>query len=60
MSWFTSIFNSTRKAKPIPGFTEFLVASPMFRRVVLGIHKEKTETFNEMDAYLEKQLLTKE
>ena len=57
---FKNVFVKTTKAKGIPTLTNFLVTNPMFRRVVLGIHKEKTETLNEIDEYFEKQLLTKE
>ena len=60
MSWFVNFFNKGRKAKQIPELTQFLATNPLFKRFALGIHKEKTETLNEIDAYLEEKLLTKE
>ena len=60
MRGFLSFFGKVTKAKEIPTFTHFLVNNPVFRRVVLAFHKEKTETINDIDEYLEKELLTKE
>ena len=60
MSFLTNLFSKTIKAKEIPTFTNFLVSNPFFRRVVLTFHKEKTEAINNIDSYLEKELLGKD
>ena len=60
MSWLANFFGQARKAKHIPSLTEWLVKSPVFRRLALGLHREKNEAMNDIDEYLEKQLLTKE
>ena len=54
MSWLSSFFGHARKARPIPGLTEWLVGNPVFRRMALGLHREKTEAMNDIDEYLEK------
>ena len=60
MSWLVNFFKGTRKAKPIPSLTDYLVKSPLFRKFALKFHQEKTEAQQDIDEYLEKQLLTKE
>ena len=57
--FFTNLFK-VQKAKEIPAITSFLVNNPVFRRIALAFHKEKVETINEIDDWLEKELLTKE
>ena len=54
------MFSRVSRAKEIPSFTQFLVNNPVFRRLVLTFHNEKTNTINSIDKYLEKELLTKE
>ena len=60
MSWLVNFFKGARKAKHIPSLTDALVKSPLFRKFALKFHNEKTEAQQDIDEYLEKQLLTKE
>ena len=48
------------KARHIPSLTDFLVGNPMFRRLVLGYHQKSGQVAQEVDKWLEKELLTKE
>lgn len=48
------------KAKSIPSITNFLVTNPMFKRMALSYHKAKGQTTEDIDKWLEKELLTKE
>ena len=49
----------TKKAKEIPTLTDFLVNNPMFRKMVLTSHQAKQDAINDIDSYLEKELLGK-
>ena len=60
MSWLVNFFKGAQRAKHIPHLTDWLVKNPFFRKLALGLHREKNETMNEIDEFLEKQLLTKE
>ena len=53
-------FQRSYKAKEIPSLTNWLVKNQWVRNMVLTFHREKTETINEVDKYLEKQLLNKD
>ena len=58
-----NFFNLGRKltrAKEIPSLTQFLVNNPMFRNFVMMFHNGKANAMNNLDEYLEKELLTKE
>ena len=64
---FYSMFKMGKRAKELPGLTEYLVNSPMFRKLALKIHEEKQEavedikeTMEKMDDKLEEKLLTKD
>ena len=55
-----TIFSRLTKAREIPTFTQFLVNNPFFRRFVIGFHNTKTDAINQVDDFLEKELLSKE
>ena len=60
MRQFLGLFTKVHKAREIPSFTQFLVNNPIFRRLVITFHQEKTKTMGDLDKYFEKELLPKE
>ena len=40
--------------------TNFLVSNPLFRSLALGFHNKKVDTMDQIDKYLEKELLDKD
>ena len=57
---FLSFFANWQRAKPFPSITNFLVTNPMFRRLALNYHKAQNQTADDIDKWLEKELLSKE
>ena len=60
VKYFISFFANWSKAKPFPSITNFLVTSPIFRRMAINYHKAAGQTAEDLDKWLEKELLTKE
>ena len=40
--------------------TNFLVTNPLFRSLAIGFHNKKTSALNDIDKYMEKELLDKD
>ena len=59
MRFLVNMFQRTTKAKGIPQLTDYLASSPMFRNLVIGFHNNKTKAMDDIDGYLEKELLDK-
>ena len=57
MSFLSTFFSKTMRAKGIPAITDFLVTNPMFRKFVIGFHNTKASAINDLDSYLEKELM---
>ncbi len=59
MSFLSNFFGKAYRAKGIPAVTDFLVNNPMFRKAVIGMHNTKASALNDLDDYLEKELMGK-
>ena len=60
VKYLLSFFSTYSKAKPFPGITNWLVTNPMFRRLAMNYHAGKEQATEDVDKWLEKELLTKE
>ena len=59
MRFFLSMFSRTAKARAIPELTDFLVGNSMFRNLVIGFHNKRQTALQDLDNYLEKELINK-
>ncbi len=59
MNFLSHFFARTARAKGIPAITDFLVNNPMFRKAVISFHNTKAKGLDDLDSYLEKELLNK-
>ena len=60
VKYFLSFFANWSRAKPFPSITNFLVTNPMFRKMAINYHKTSGQTVEDLDKWLEKELLSKE
>ena len=60
MSFLKFFASKTYTAKEIPLLTNMLAQNPLFRRMVLGFHNTKASAMDDLDKYLESQLLDKD
>ena len=59
MRFLAAMFGRTLSAKGIPQLTDYLASNPMFRNLVINFHNTKSQAFEDLDSYLEKELLDK-
>ena len=55
-----NMFFKFMNAREDPTMTNFLVSNPLFRSLAIGFHNKKENALNDIDQYLEKELLTPE
>ena len=55
-----NMFFSVRRAKEYKGLTDFLVENPAFRHLALKFHKSTGDAVNNLEKYLDKEILGQE
>lgn len=59
MSFFRRLFGQVSNKQDIPELTNFLAQNETFKQAAKNIHNKKKNFFNDIDSYLESELLGK-